>query len=234
VDVSDPDVPGPDVIREDLGGTRARIIALLRRARLTANELAAKLGLTHNAVRGHLAALQRDGLVRESGRRHGGSRPAVVYELAPRTESLLSRAYVPFVAQLLRVLGERESREELHDIMREVGRGLAAEQPRLRGDLRQRTEAASVLLNELGALTEVEEQDAGLVIRGYGCLLSEAVRGRPEVCRALESLLAELIGSPVHQCCVHGERPRCCFEVLAQGARNAVRGSHAARREPSP
>ena len=46
------------------GNTRRRIVTLLRQSGLTANEIAAHLGLTHNAVRGHLAALLREGLVR--------------------------------------------------------------------------------------------------------------------------------------------------------------------------
>ena len=52
-----PELPSPPK------GTRRRIVDLLRRSPLTANELALKCDMTHNAVRGHLTALQRDGLV---------------------------------------------------------------------------------------------------------------------------------------------------------------------------
>ena len=51
-----------------LQSTREQIVTLLRRSGRTANEIAAHVGLTHNAVRGHLAVLQREGLVREGGR----------------------------------------------------------------------------------------------------------------------------------------------------------------------
>jgi predicted ArsR family transcriptional regulator len=180
---------------------------------LSANEIAAKLDLTHNAVRSHLAALMRNGLVREGGLRRGPSRPSVLYELVPRAESAFSGAYVPFVAHLLRALGERMSRPELDALMSTVGRSLAAEWPRLRGDLKQRVTAANALLEQLGALTEVESVDHSFVIRGYGCLLSEAVHGRPEVCQAIERMLAELLEVPVEQCCERGERPRCCFKI---------------------
>ena len=194
-------------------GTRRRIVDLLRRSALTANEIAAELELTHNAVRNHLAALERDGLIRPGGRRQSHTRPAVVYELVPRADSIFSRAYIPFVAQLLKVLGERMSKPELDDIMRAVGDGLAAGQPRARGGLARRVETASLLLEELGSLTEVERWDGGFILRGYGCMLSEAVHGRPEVCRAVESLLAQLVEAPVRECCERGEHPRCCFEI---------------------
>lgn len=193
--------------------TRERIFTLLRQSSLTAKEIASHLGLTHNAVRGHLAALLREDLVREGGRQRGVSRPAVVYEIVPDAEAVFSKAYIPFVAHLLRTLRDRVPQRELDEIMHLVGRRFALDWPRLRGDLPQRVEAASLLLEELGALNTVEKLDGGFVIRGYGCLLSAAVHGRPEVCRAMESLLAELLEVPVRECCERGERPRCCFTV---------------------
>jgi len=29
----------------------------------------------------------------------------------------------------------------------------------------------------------------------------------------VETLLSEIAGVPAHECCQHGERPRCCFRV---------------------
>jgi predicted ArsR family transcriptional regulator len=195
--------------------TRERIVNLLRRSGLTANEIARQLGLTHNAVRDHLAALLREGIVQQGGRQRGVSRPAVVYEIVPDAEAVFSKAYIPFVAHLLRILRERLPQRELDEIMHLVGQRFAAEWPRFRGELPQRVEAASLLLEDLGALNTVEKSNGGLIIRGYGCLLSAAVHGRPEVCRAIESLLTELLEAPVRECCERGERPRCCFEVPA-------------------
>jgi predicted ArsR family transcriptional regulator len=195
--------------------TRARIIGLLRRSGLTANEIAAQLGLTHNAVRGHLAALQREQLVHESGSRRSSTRPAVVYDLLPEAEAGLSKAYIPFVAHLVRVLQARLRPAELDEVMRTVGRSLAADWPRAHGPLLQRVEGASALLEELGAPNEVERLDGGFVIRGVStCMLAQAVHGRPDVCRAIEALVTELVDVPVRECCERSaDRPRCCFEI---------------------
>ena len=46
-----------------LSSTRGRLVTLLRRSARTVDELAHELGLTDNAVRAHLATLERDGLV---------------------------------------------------------------------------------------------------------------------------------------------------------------------------
>jgi hypothetical protein len=37
----------------------------------------------------------------------------------------------------------------------------------------------------------------------------------PEVCRMVETLIAELADVPVRERCARGERPRCCFEITA-------------------
>jgi predicted ArsR family transcriptional regulator len=224
-------VPIPRVRFGSLKGTRGKVIDLLRRSDLTANEIAARLELTHNGVRRHLAALEREGLIREGGSRRGGTRPAVIYTLAPEAETVFSRAYIPFVAHLVRILQEKLEQAELDEIMRMVGESLASDWPRARGGLPKRVEAASGLLAELGALNEVERLDGGFVIRGYGCMLSQAVHRRPEICRVMESLLAELVKAPVGECCDRGgERPRCCFEIGLSGsavpsARKRVRGT---------
>ena len=205
-----------------LPGTRGRIVDLLRRAPLTANEIAARLELTHNAVRAHLAALVHEGLVREGGRQPSASRPAVVYEVAPTAEAIFSRAYIPFVAHLVRALGERLSRAELDALMHSVGRSIASDLPRLRGDVDARVRAAASLLEDLGGLNELEQVDGRWVIRGHGCLLSEATHGRPEVCRAMQSLLSELVEAPVAECCERDGRPRCRFEVLGTAEGSAA------------
>jgi predicted ArsR family transcriptional regulator len=173
--------------------------------------------MTYNAVRAHLSVLERDGLIRLAETRRGETRPAAVYELAPDVDDVLSRAYMPFASHLVRVLGERVNEQELDNVMREVGRRLANERSRPAGSLSERVDAASALLQELGAPNEVERFDGTARIRGYGCLLAAAVQGRPQVCRAMESLLEEFVDAPVRECCDRGERPRCCFEIIEGG-----------------
>ena len=92
----------------------------------------------------------------------------------------------------------------------------AAESSRASGSHRDRVERAAAILEELGGATSVEEHDGTFRIRGHGCPLGAAVRGHPEVCASVEALLSEAVGSPVRECCDHGERPQCCFEVAAQ------------------
>ena len=123
---------------------------------------------------------------------------------------------------------------QLDALMLAVGRRLAAQWPPLQGDLPRRIGAAALLLEELGAQTEIERLDGRFVLRGYGCLLGEAVHGRPEVCRAVESLLANLIEAPVRECCERGEHPRCCFVIGADAGAPSLTAAAAAAGRASP
>ena len=198
--------------------TRGRIVALLRTAARTVDELAAALGVTGNAVRAHLATLERDGLVEPRGVRRGVSKPAIAYGLTAEAEQLFPRAYEPVLRELVAVLGAELGEEATTSLLRETGRRLAAGRV-AGGELRARLEAAAAVLGDLGGAAAVEERDGHAFIRGRSCPLAGAVAGHhyPSLCVLAEALVAELVGRPVRACCELGERPRCCFEVLGTG-----------------
>ena len=76
------------------GETTRSCLNLLRRSRLTITALADALHLTDNAVRTHIAALERDGIVQHVGTlRDTGGKPARVYALTGEGEELFPKAY---------------------------------------------------------------------------------------------------------------------------------------------
>jgi predicted ArsR family transcriptional regulator len=202
------------MLREELlDTTRGRIASLLQRGGMTAHELATSLAITPTAIRAQLTAMERDGLVSRAGRRAGATRPATVFELTPAAAQLLSRAYVPFLTELVAVFSAELPAARFDDLMRAAGRNLAAAMPRPSGRLEARVVSASALLNEqLGALTRVES-NGSFVIQGALCPLAALTGKHPAVCLAIESLVAELVGAPVKECCDRGTRPACCFEI---------------------
>lgn len=210
-------MPATNLSRRFLETTRGQIVALLRRSAHTVEELARTLGLTANAIRSHLSTLERDGLIQQTGVRRGAGagKPAVLYEIHPEAEPLFSRAYAPVLGALLDELVAQLPEQGSDELMEAVGRRLAAELGRPpAGDLEARVRAGAALLDSLGGETSTDREDGALVIRGCGgCPLSATVSRRPELCRAVESLLSEFVGVPVRQRCEHGERPRCRFEV---------------------
>jgi predicted ArsR family transcriptional regulator len=193
--------------------TRGRIVTLLRRASRTVDELAQALDLTDNAVRAHLATLERDGFVQQQGARRGSGKPAYVYNLSPEAEQLFPKAYGPVLHELLEVLGEQMTPEEVEALMRITGRRIASQWNIPPGDLHARLQVAVEILNELGGLAELEEHAGTYSIRGYSCPLAAAVAGHPEVCHLTETLLAELVGVPVQEHCTCNGTSRCYFTV---------------------
>ncbi len=193
--------------------TRGQIITLLRRSSRTVDELAQALELTHTAVRAHLAALERDGLVNQRSERRGSGKPSSVYDLTPAAEYLFPKSYGQLLDQLLDVLGEHLPPDEVETLLRETGRRIAVEWKILPGDLHVRLEAAIEVLNDLGGLMEQETEGETLCIRGYRCPFAAVVREHPEICNLAETLLSDLVGVPVQEHCERTGSVPCRFVV---------------------
>jgi predicted ArsR family transcriptional regulator len=201
--------------------TRGQIVTLLRSAPCTVEELAGKLNLTDNAVRAHLATLERDGLVRQSGLRRGPRKPHFTYVLTEEADKLFPKAYDALLNQLIAVLKTRLEPAEIEDVLREVGRALAADASAgQNGSLESRVQTALKVLEAIGGAAEVEQQEDKLVIASSGCPLAAAVAVHPEVCRLAETLVAEIVKVPVEERCDREGRPKCRFEISRKEAQN--------------
>jgi len=206
-----------EMLRQQLLDTsRGRIVTLLQGGGLTADDIATRLRLTRSAIRLQITAMERDGVVRKAGKRPGATRPSHVFELTPEVEKLLSKAYIPVLTHLVDVFAESLPAQQLESLLRKTGEALANELSQGKpsaGGLKSRVVAASAMLNEhLGALTHVDG-NGSLAIRGTGCPLAALTGKHRGVCLALESLVAQIVGAPVHECCDRAERPKCCFEI---------------------
>jgi predicted ArsR family transcriptional regulator len=197
--------------------TRGRIVNLLRRATSTVNELVEQLGLTDNAVRAHLLALERDGLVRQSGVRRGIRKPHFAYELTMEAERLFPKAYDLLLNELITVLKGRLAPGELEAVLRELGRSLALRQSaNKRGGLENRARVALKTLEALGGVAQLEKQDSKLLIRSASCPLAATVAEHPEVCQLAQALITEIVGVPVQEHCDRTGPPSCRFEINKQ------------------
>jgi predicted ArsR family transcriptional regulator len=195
--------------------TRGKILHLLRIRERTVNDLSEELRLTDNAVRAHLASLERDRLVIQSGMRPGIRKPHITYALGPEAEHLFPKAYGRLVSLLMSIFARQIEPRNLRAGMRAAGRAVAQEHLReLKGKTRrQRVDAALRILKELGGAAAFREEDGKHFIYGKGCPIAAATANHPEACLLAESLLTRVIGSPVKECCVRGPAPSCRFEV---------------------
>jgi hypothetical protein len=65
----------------------------------------------------------------------------------------------------------------------------------------------------------IQEEGGKQFIRGSDCPLAALTAHHPEACLIAESLLTEFMGVPVKEHCNHGERPRCCFEIMTSDSK---------------
>jgi predicted ArsR family transcriptional regulator len=194
--------------------TRGQIVTLLRGEPCTVDELAGKLNLTDNAVRAHLSTLERDGLVRQSGLRRGPRKPHFTYVLTEEADKLFPKAYDALLNQLIAVLKSRLDPAEIEEVLREVGRALAADAPAgNNASLESRLQTALKVLEAIGGAAQIEHHGDKIVIAAGGCPLAAAVAVHPEVCRLAETLVAEIVKVPVEERCDRTGRPKCRFEL---------------------
>lgn len=195
--------------------TRARLLTLLREGTWTVDDLAARLGLTDNAVRFHLAALEREGGVAKAGvqRGPGAGQPATLYSLTRAADEAFSRAYAPVLAACVEELHAIMSGAQLAAFLARVGKRLAGEKKATGDSLQKRITGASDLLNSLGGITAVERSGDTYRIVGRACPLAAAVEADHCVCSVVTALVSNVVDAEVRESCDRSGRPKCCFEI---------------------
>ncbi|HEY8196497.1 MAG TPA: winged helix-turn-helix transcriptional regulator [Gemmatimonadales bacterium] len=195
------------------GETTSKLLALLRRSGLTITALADALHLTDNAVRTHIAALERDGIVEHVGtQRETGGKPARLYGLTRDGEELFPKAYALVLGALVEEIARVEGWERATALLRAVGQR-AASGAAAPADRDGRVAAAAAALGSLGGDVEVQRTERGYTLQGYGCPLSAVTAKHPEVCALARALVEEITGEPVTECCDRNGRPRCGFRI---------------------
>ena|SRR5882724_261653 len=203
------------------GETRTKLLHLLRRSRQTITALADAMHLTDNAVRTHIAVLERDGIVEQVGtQRDTGGKPARLYGLTGEGEELFPKAYALVLGELVEEIARVDGWERATALLRAVGRR-AASGAAAPADREGRVAVAAAALRSLGGDIEVQRTKGGYTLQGYGCPLSAVTAKHPQVCALARALVEEITGQPVTECCERNGRPRCRFRIPAAKAATA-------------
>lgn len=205
---------GPARRADAAARTRDAVAARVGRGDDTVEAIASALDLTPNAVRFHLAALERDGVVRREGVAHTGGvgKPRDLYVLTEVAEERRSSAYAPVLAAVVQEVAQRIDPAELAPLLASAGASLAASVPRpaRAGD---RVKSSVAMLEEMGAVIDVVRTRDAVVLCGHGCPLASVVAQQPSACLVIAGMLSTLTGAPVVEECEHGPRPSCRFRV---------------------
>lgn len=189
--------------------TRERVLALLCSGSRTAGDLAEELGISTNGVRGHLLILREAGLVEHVVVRRGVGKPAHEYRLTAEGSARLSRAYLPLLSALLTAVTRHLGAEEAEMLLQAAGKIMAEGLSRPRGGLRERADAAIRIIAEFGGDASVLVEEDGVLIQGRCCVVRALLPQQPNVCKAVESMVAEFIGAPAREACDRQMPPTC-------------------------
>jgi DeoR family transcriptional regulator, suf operon transcriptional repressor len=174
-------------------GPRAVLLVELKRAhRLTAKELAAKLGMSLNAVRHHLKELEAEALIEYERQHRGVGAPAFAYRLSAAGEALFPRRYE---ATLIEHEGRASAVAVLearyHTLTRRLQSELAGATPA------ERMAAVAQLLSDEGYMAEgTASSETGTLIE-HNCAIQAVAERFPEICAAEAKFLAAALGAEV-------------------------------------
>jgi predicted ArsR family transcriptional regulator len=204
---------------EALGERQQQLLALLlgNKAGLTVDDLSAQLQITRNAVRQHLAALERDDLVRRGETKPSGGRPEQLYVLSDRGAEMFPRRYSWFSELLIEAMaadiGPEAVGAKLDQMGRAVGRQMLSSNPSP-PDRAARVAAMAEIMKELGYAAEVAPAPADDTIEANNCVFHHLAAKFPEVCRFDLGLISTFTDAKVdHQeCMVRGGR-LCRFKL---------------------
>jgi predicted ArsR family transcriptional regulator len=202
--------------------TRREIINLLRvEGPLSVAALGDRLGITHVAVRRHVTALERDGLVTSTQERLPMGRPTRIYSLTDAADDLFPKKYGAFTLEALEFMGSLPNGEQV------LEQFFAARGKSLYDKFGPEVTAGESLKDRVARLTDVQtangyladwEEGEGevLVLKEFNCPVHQVSRKYPQACHHEMEFFKRVLGTDKverHECIAQGGG--CCKYVIA-------------------
>ncbi len=196
-----------------LGLRQQQLLTLLLQNKegLTVENLSKRLGITDNAVRQHLTALERDGVVVKGEMQSTGGRPEQLYGLTSAGRELFPRHYSWFAELLISSVREEQGSEALRERLQGMGRAVGRQVATKLVEIKDKAERIRTLA---GIMRELGYQSAPIdpanekfpAIEASNCVFHSLAQRYPEVCYFDLALMSEVVGSDVihDECMVRG------------------------------
>lgn len=190
-------------------GVRAELLVALKKAQpITAHELGAQFGLTPNALRRYLKALEEEGLVRFRRIVRGLGAPVYAFSLTETGEALFPRTYASVLVTALTALRKEGGSDAVRDVFSNEWQELANDAEPLMASLplSERASLMAELLTSRGYMAEAttvevagENGDAAETVtklRLHNCSMREIAEKFPEACAAESKFVEQMLGVP--------------------------------------
>jgi DeoR family transcriptional regulator, suf operon transcriptional repressor len=203
--------------------TKDKILqTLLRKPKITINELAEAVGINPISVRHHLTNLQMEGLVAAEEERHGVGRPRLVYTLTEDGMERFPTKYLRLTTRLLAQMKESMPGPVVAQLFNQIAEDLASEYTsQIKGmDMEERLEFVKEMLAQEGFTVEWEKKGSSYEIHEISCPYFQIGVAHPEVCTVDQTLISKMLALPASkvQCILDGGT-QCTYVVQPAGAK---------------
>ncbi len=208
---------------ESLTDAKRRLLELVKRlGPATVAVLARELGLTVVAVRQHLQALEKIGLVaQEKQPPRGRGRPSVLWSLAALAAEVFAGRHAELTVGLIEAAREAFGAEGLKKMIdvraREQVQAYARLVPGEAAPLRERLEALATQRSAEGYMAEaIEQADGSLLLVEHHCPICEAAKSCTGLCSAELEVFRRTLGQQVRVERVQhllSDSDRCAYRV---------------------
>ncbi|MEM8489054.1 MAG: hypothetical protein AAF564_26140 [Bacteroidota bacterium] len=196
--------------------TARKITNLLNRKAATVTELAVALGISRNSAHLQVTKLETAGFIEKflAENKSGVGKPAHHYRVKPGSEDAFSSAYKTIMVGMIEILGTELPETLRVNILEHTGKLLAKTAGLTpTGDVDADTQRAVEVVNSMGAIAEMQNQDDSVAINCHSCPVASLVHKDPLVCNLVAAYFAEATGNQATVQCQHGRTVICGFAV---------------------
>jgi len=202
--------------------TKDRILqSLLRKPKITINEIAEAVGINAISVRHHLSNLEKEGLISAEEERHGVGRPRLMYSLTEDGMERFPTKYLRLTTRLLAQMKESMPAPAVAKLFSQVAEEMANDySEQMKGlSMEDRLDFVKDMLAHEGFTVEWEKKGKEYQIHEISCPYYQIGIAHPEVCTVDQTLISKMLALPVSkvQCILDGGA-HCTYVV--QPAKN--------------
>lgn len=197
--------------------TKDKILhTLLRKPKITINEIAEAVGINAISVRHHLSNLEKEGLISAEEERHGVGRPRLMYSLTEDGMERFPTKYFRLTTRLLAQMKESMPAPAVAKLFSQVAEEMANDySEQMKGlSMEERLDFVKAMLAQEGFTVEWEKKGTEYQIHEISCPYYQIGIAHPEVCTVDQTLISKMLALPVNkvQCILNGNT-HCTYVV---------------------
>jgi len=204
--------------------TKDKILqTLLRKPRVTINELAEAVGINAISVRHHLTNLTAEGLISADEERHGVGRPRLVYSLTEDGMEKFPTKYLRLTTRLLDQMKDSMPGPVVAKLFSQIAEDMANEySDQMKGlSMEERLDFVKEMLAREGFTVEWEKKGSDYQIHEISCPYYQIGIAHPEVCTVDQTLISKMLALPASkvQCILDGGA-HCTYVIHPAAVKN--------------